>query len=518
MKKILLSCLIGLGLGLNAQYSYTGNFETPGYTTTIYKQFGGGTQSTSAACAGTNGGQLAVSASFPSTGFMIDLTTIGQTGNGQKVDVSVSYKKGATIAGTLNLAYFKYDLGTNSWSITTYGTPVNLTAAAISTCSTLTGTIPAGVIQPGETYGIGVWFVRSGTTTGNIFVDDIILNQESVTTIPACTTISSPTNGATVSAGNLQLNWSATPTAVNYKVKVGTTSGGSNLVNFTVAGTTTNITVAPNTTYYATVTPTNSNGDAVGCTEISFITNNTVAYCGPLTASAAVYPISSVSLNGITKTSPAATGSPAYEDNTTTLISVTPGVTYPITIEATGLAPNRFGATVFIDWNGDGDFADAGESYFTTTGNYIGGTLTSNVLSGDIAVPAGVTDGYKRMRVKYNFNSSATSLISALSDPCGNLGNGQAEDYTLVVGNVLAVNDIKAKNIETVLHPNPTSDFINIKTDSKINAISVVDLTGKKINVSLDSNKVDVRSLPAGTYLINVETKDGISTEKFIKK
>jgi len=43
-------------------------------------------------------------------------------------------------------------------------------------------------------------------------------------------------------------------------------------------------------------------------------------------------------------------------------------------------------------------------------------------------------------------------------------------------------------------------------------------ITGKKINVKLENDKVDVRSLPAGIYLINVETKDGISIEKFIKK
>lgn len=82
--------------------------------------------------------------------------------------------------------------------------------------------------------------------------------------------------------------------------------------------------------------------------------------------------------------------------------------------------------------------------------------------------------------------------------------------------NTLATADIVKK--QTYFSPNPTSDFLNIKTDSKINSVSVVDITGKKVNVKLDGDKVDVRSLPAGTYLINVETKDGISTEKFIKK
>ncbi len=518
MKKLLLSCLLGLGLTLNAQYSYTGNFENPGFSTTIYKQFGGGTQATAAACAGTYGGQLAISATYASTGYMIDLSTIGQTGNGQKVDVSVSYKKGATVAGTLNLAYFEYVAATDAWNITTFGTPTTLSSAATTSCTPLSGTIPAGAIQPNKIYGIGVWFVRSTTGSGNIFVDDIVINQENVTTIPACTTISSPANGATVSAGNVALSWSSVATAVNYKLKIGTTSGGSDIVNSTVAGTSTNVSLAPSTTYYASVTPSNSNGDAVGCSEISFSTNSTIGYCGPLTATSTVYPISSVTLNGTTKTSSAATGSPAYEDNTGTIINVSAGDTYPITIAGTGLSPNRFGATVFIDWNNDGDFNDSGESYFTTSGSYIGAALNSNVLTGNIVVPTGVTNGNKRMRVKYNFNSSTTALGTALSDPCGNLTNGQAEDYTLLVGSVLAVNNVKAKTLEFAVYPNPAKDFLSIKSDVKINKVEVYDAGGRKINVNFTDNKIDVRNLEKGAYIVSFETKNGKASNKFIKE
>lgn len=85
----------------------------------------------------------------------------------------------------------------------------------------------------------------------------------------------------------------------------------------------------------------------------------------------------------------------------------------------------------------------------------------------------------------------------------------------------LSVEDTKGAAIGKLfvsIFPNPTSDVLNIKTDSKINKVSVVDITGKRINVKLEDNKIDVRVLPAGTYLISIETKDGISTEKFIKK
>lgn len=75
----------------------------------------------------------------------------------------------------------------------------------------------------------------------------------------------------------------------------------------------------------------------------------------------------------------------------------------------------------------------------------------------------------------------------------------------------------KMKNIE--IYPNPVSDLITIKTDQKVENISVCDISGKNSNVTiLRDNKVDVKSLPAGSYLITIETKEGKTTKKFIKK
>lgn len=78
--------------------------------------------------------------------------------------------------------------------------------------------------------------------------------------------------------------------------------------------------------------------------------------------------------------------------------------------------------------------------------------------------------------------------------------------------------DLK-KDIKTVfIYPNPTLEILNIKADSKINLVSVVDMTGRKISVKLEGNQIDVREIPAGNYIINIETEDGIFNEKFIKK
>ena len=439
MKKFLLSCCIALGFGANAQVTYNADFEdagSPGYSTTLYGQFGGGTRTAAAACNGAYGGQLAIATTTTQTGYMVILNQItGQTNNGQAVNVTAGYKKAAGAVGSISLAYMVQDEA-GTWSVNLIGTPVSLTSAAVTSCAQLTGTIPSGALQPSKTNAIGVWFTRT-SGSGNIFVDDINFAQQTVTTAPACTTFTSPVAASTISAGNAVFTWPSVATAVNYKITIGTTPGGSDVLNTTVAGNTLNASLPTNSTLYAKVVPTNSSGDATGCSEISFMTTSTISYCGPITSTAPtqIYPISSVTFNGVTKTSTATAGSlPPYEDFTSTVFTAIAGTAYNLAVTGTGLGTNRFGMTVFVDWNGDGDFNDTGEQYFTApASSFLGATGTPINFNGNIAVPSTATAGNKRMRIKYNFNSSATALTPSLSDPCGAMGNGQVEDYTITV-------------------------------------------------------------------------------------
>ncbi|AYM99522.1 T9SS-dependent choice-of-anchor J family protein [Chryseobacterium sp. 3008163] len=96
------------------------------------------------------------------------------------------------------------------------------------------------------------------------------------TAVPTCTSFTSPTNGAVGVNVDGILNWTSVASATGYKVKVGTTTGGSDIVNNVDAGNviTYNITgnLNASTVYYATITPYNAVGDAIGCSEISFTT------------------------------------------------------------------------------------------------------------------------------------------------------------------------------------------------------------------------------------------------------
>lgn len=109
--------------------------------------------------------------------------------------------------------------------------------------------------------------------------------------------------------------------------------------------------------------------------------------------------------------------------------------------------------------------------------------------------------------------TSWTNVATLTADPTFN-----SLAFSIVGTTVLGTTEEVFNSNKLTISPNPTSDILNIKTDSKINAVSVVDLTGRKSNVKFENNKVDVRSLPSGTYILNIETENGTSTDKFIKK
>ncbi|RXM51138.1 MULTISPECIES: T9SS type A sorting domain-containing protein [unclassified Chryseobacterium] len=83
---------------------------------------------------------------------------------------------------------------------------------------------------------------------------------------------------------------------------------------------------------------------------------------------------------------------------------------------------------------------------------------------------------------------------------------------------ILTVKEIKSNAETLILYPNPATESIKIKTPNRVKHIEVYDHTGKRINVALNGDQVDIRGLSSGTYLLNIETEGRNFTEKFIKK
>lgn len=379
MKKLLLSCFLALGIGANAQFNITGDFDTNTDVTGLYGQFGGGTMTTAAACTGTYGGQLATSATVSQTGWMIIPSIAGQVTNGQKVTLSVSYKKATGPVGTLYAAYFVQDPASGQWNVNTIKS-VSLTNAAVTTCNTTSLAnlvIPAGTIAPGSVYGFGVFYVRT-SGNGNIYVDDIKVVQDVPTTAPGCTTITAPANGSTVNYGQTNITWSAVDTASSFNVKVGTTSGGSDVFSGSVSGATLSqfIATSANKTYYVNVIAHNDNGDATGCTESTFTTNSTLGYCSAAATSTSFEKIGNVTLNTINNTSTSTAG---YEDFTNISTDLARGSSYPMSVTVTGFDTDQ--TFVWIDYNQNGVFEDNEKTTLSATA-----TATGNVVIPEDAV------------------------------------------------------------------------------------------------------------------------------------
>ena len=82
-------------------------------------------------------------------------------------------------------------------------------------------------------------------------------------------------------------------------------------------------------------------------------------------------------------------------------------------------------------------------------------------------------------------------------------------------GNIKVSNDIN----ELAIYPNPTGDFINIKTNELIKSITIMNYGGKEIRrINQNLQSIDVRALSSGIYILSIEFENKIITKKFIKK
>lgn len=192
---------------------------------------------------------------------------------------------------------------------------------------------------------------------------------------------------------------------------------------------------------------------------------------------------------------------------------VNQGSAYPIAIEANTNGGYDY-ATVFVDWNQNGSFADAGEMY--EVGAVTSDGTDGEQITGNITVPADALVGKARMRVMLNWDVSLTAPCDSTS-----YAYGQAEDYTLDVKESLGVNDISSKTIS--YYPNPVKDILNLVSDKTVTNVSLYSIEGKLVRnfASLDESKVqlDLSTLIPGTYMVKATTKDGqIKTFKVIKK
>jgi PKD repeat protein len=108
-----------------------------------------------------------------------------------------------------------------------------------------------------------------------------------------------------------------------------------------------------------------------------------------------------------------------YANYTSLFTKVSPGYTYPITV-TNGLSYSDDQCGIWVDWNHNGSFTDAGE-VISVTGTPGGGPYSANIIP-----PVNAVKGFTRLRARITYTGSVS--------PCGTTTYGEVEDYSIYVG------------------------------------------------------------------------------------
>lgn len=109
---------------------------------------------------------------------------------------------------------------------------------------------------------------------------EISFTTGALATLPECTRLISPANGAINVPLTPLLEWEDVPGATGYRVTIGTSPTETNILNNTSFFTNSTFVIdfEPNQTFFITIVPFNSAGDAISCLQESF---STLLGCGP---------------------------------------------------------------------------------------------------------------------------------------------------------------------------------------------------------------------------------------------
>lgn len=153
-----------------------------------------------------------------------------------------------------------------------------------------------------------------------------------------------------------------------------------------------------------------------GCSGSSGGGTSTPAYCAAAGSNTQFEWISNVKFNTINNSS---TGGGGYSNFTSISTLVNKGTAYTLTLTpsfASTTYPEYF--RVYVDYNGDLDFADVGELVYTSP-------ATSTAVTASITIPTTAITGNVRMRVMMK--------DGAITGPCESFTYGEVEDYTLSI-------------------------------------------------------------------------------------
>lgn len=203
----------------------------------------------------------------------------------------------------------------------------------------------------------------------------------------------------------------------------------------------------------------------------------------------------------------ASTGTAGYENFTSVSTNVTKGTAYTITITPLWTSTTYSeGYAVFIDYNADGDFADAGETVWTKAAS------TTTPVSGSITIPTTAVTGTTRMRVSMKYNGIPTS--------CEAFSYGQVEDYTLNIASAAKGDEeIVSAKADIRVYPNPVSDVLNISGLEGNAKYRILNMMGQEVaKGDATGGSIGVIGIAAGNYILELISDSSTTVHRIIKK
>jgi len=346
-------------------------------------------------------------------------------------------------------------------------------------------------------------------------------NPCSVPTIPVANFSGTPTTVAPAGTVSFSDLTSGSPTSWTWTISPGTAGTAWSYTGGTSASSQ-NPQVIFNTVGQYTITLVAANAQGSD-SEIKTNYITVVASSGPCAASSTAgctatsentY-ISSVQLNTLNNTSTCS----GYTSFTSLSTTLTKGNPYTATIIPSTTTANAQGAytgdefAIWIDYNNDNDFLDAGEQ----VAYVIVATGWSNVFN--FTVPTTATTGSVKMRVRSSYQPDDGTIA-----PCGVSTYGEVEDYSVVIqSSGVGIEDLNALNA-VQLFPNPVSEELIIDLSAVSGeevTIELFDLFGKLIATSSNQNgssvTIAMNSFANGMYQVKLSSGEAQITKRIIK-
>jgi len=198
-------------------------------------------------------------------------------------------------------------------------------------------------------------------------------------------------------------------------------------------------------------------------------------------------------------------------------VGITPGYK-----EANFINPTLF-TRVWIDWNQDGDFTDAGELVFAPC-------KASNMQrKAWIPIPSTAKPGNTRMRIAMRADKAPS--------PCGSFTFGEVEDYTISIvaskqadsnsGNPADYLDEEEPGVNFSVYPNPASTNMIVersgynedKAGNTMVTMQLIDVNGRILMQQRLINLVqafDVSKFANGIYFVNIKTTSSTTVKKIV--